>query len=115
MNGIQGTKTAGQQWNRLLDAVVTIIKYKKITVDHAIYIKGLSDVTVSCLTVSNYDALDTTNNETSFPELTIVFEENFEVKFQEGSVLKYLKFRIFQYPIDLSVDQIYHTTELVNE
>ena len=26
MNGIQGTKPAGRQWNRLLDAVVTILK-----------------------------------------------------------------------------------------
>ena len=25
MNGIQGTKTAGRQWNRLLDAIVTIL------------------------------------------------------------------------------------------
>ena len=36
MNGIQGTKTSGRQWNRLLDAVVAIIKYKKSTIDHAI-------------------------------------------------------------------------------
>ena len=27
MNGIQGTKLAGQKWNRLLNAVVTMIKY----------------------------------------------------------------------------------------
>ena len=39
MNGIQGTKPAEQQCNRLLYAVVTIISYKKITIDHAIYIK----------------------------------------------------------------------------
>ena len=29
MNVIQGTKPAGRHWNRLLDAVVTILKYKK--------------------------------------------------------------------------------------
>ena len=39
MNGIQGANPAGRKWNRLLDAVVTILKYKKITIDHAIYIK----------------------------------------------------------------------------
>ena len=38
MNGIQGTNTAGRQCNRLLDAVVTILEYKKITIDHAIFI-----------------------------------------------------------------------------
>ena len=43
MNGIQGTKPAGQQWNRLLDAVVVILKYNKITIYHAIYIKVFSD------------------------------------------------------------------------
>ena len=30
MNVIQGTKPIGRQWNILLDAVVTIIEYKKI-------------------------------------------------------------------------------------
>ena len=33
---------------------------------------------------------------------------------QEGSVLKYLKFRIFQYPLGFSVDQTDHIMELVN-
>ena len=95
MNVNQGIKPDRQQQNWILDAAVTILKYEKRKTYHDIQIKVLSDVTVSCLTVSNYDALDTTNNETSYPELTIVFEENFEVKFQEGSVLKYLNLRIF--------------------
>ena len=46
MNGIHGKKPAGIQWDRLLDAVVTIIKYKKSTIDHAIYIKVFDDGTV---------------------------------------------------------------------
>ena len=65
---------AGRQWNRLLDSVVTILKYKKITIDHAIYIKVFADGTVSYLTVSTDDVLNTTNNENSFPELTRVFK-----------------------------------------
>ena len=36
MNIIQGTKIAGRQWNIILDAVVTILKYNKGTIDHAI-------------------------------------------------------------------------------
>ena len=67
MNGIQGTNPAGRQWNRLLDSVVTIIKYKKITIDHAIYIKVFADGTVSCLTVSTDGFLNTNNNENAFP------------------------------------------------
>ena len=74
MNGIQGTKPAGRQWNRLIDAVVTIISYKKRKNYHAIYIKVLSDGTVSYLTVSTDDVLNTTNNENSFPELTRVLK-----------------------------------------
>ena len=65
---------SGIQFNRLLDSVVMIIKYKKITIDHSIYIKLLYYGTVSYLTVSNYDFLNTTNNETAFPELNIFFE-----------------------------------------
>ena len=34
MNVIQGKKPAGRQWNRLLDAVDSIIEYKKSTIYH---------------------------------------------------------------------------------
>ena len=64
MNGIQGTEPAGQQRNILLDAVVTIIKYRKIIIDHAIYIKFFTDGKVSHLKKSTDDVLDTNNNET---------------------------------------------------
>ena len=74
MNGIQGTKPAGRQWNRLFGAVVTIIKYKKGTIDHSIYIKLFTDVTVSYPIVSTDDVLNTTTNYTELPELTGVFE-----------------------------------------
>ena len=77
-------KPSGQQWNRFLDAVVKIIKYKKNTIDRAIYIKLFSDGTVSYLTVSTDDVLNTNNNETAFPELTIVFKDHFDMKVQEG-------------------------------
>ena len=88
MNGIQVTEPAGWQWNRLLYAVVTIFEYKKSTIDHAIYIKFFSDGTVSYLTVSTDDVINANNNETSFPELRRFFEEQFEMKVQEWSVLK---------------------------
>ena len=74
MNKIQGTKAAGRKWKRLLDAVVTIFKYKNIKIYHAIYIKLFSDVTVYYLTVSTDDVINTTNNDTVFPEVTIFFK-----------------------------------------
>ena len=89
MNGIQVTKPAGRQWNRLLDSVVAILKYKNSTIDHAIYIKIFADGTMSYPTVSTDDVLNTTNNENACPELKGVFKEHFEMKVQEGSVLKY--------------------------
>ena len=52
MNVIQGTKPDGRQWNRLLDTVVTMLKYKKITIDDDIYIKVFYDGTVYYLKVS---------------------------------------------------------------
>ena len=82
MNWIQGKKPAGRQWNRLLDAVVTIIEYKKSKIDHAIYIKVFDDETVSYLTISTDDVLNTNNNETAFIELTRDFKEQFEMKIQ---------------------------------
>ena len=64
------TKSAVIQWNILLDIVVTILNYKKSTIDHAIYIKVFTDGTVSYLKVPTDDVLNNTNNENSFTELT---------------------------------------------
>ena len=115
MNGIQVKKPAERQWNRIIDAVFTILRYKKRTIDHAIYIKVFTDGTVSYFTVFDYNVLNTTNNQTAFTEPTRVLKENFDMKVQEGSVLKYLNFRIFQSPLGFSVDQTDHIMELVNE
>ena len=115
MNGIQGTKPAGRQWNRILYEVSTILKYKKRKIDCAIYIKVFADHTVSYLTVSTDDVINTTNNDNTFLELPRVFKEHFDMKAQEGSVLKYLNFRIFQSPLGFSIDQTDHIMELVNE
>ena len=71
---LRGGGGSGRQCNRLLDAVLTMIKYKKSTIYHAIYIKVFTDGTVSYLTVSTDDVLNTTNNETAFLELTRFFE-----------------------------------------
>ena len=83
MNVIQETKPAGRQWNRLLDAVAKILKYKKGKIDHVIYIKVFSDVIVYYIMVSTDDVLNNTNNKTVFPELRRVFQEYFEIKVQE--------------------------------
>ena len=77
MNIIQVTKPSGRQWNSLLDVVFTILKYKKSTIYHAIYIKGFTDGTVLYLKVSTNDVINTNNNKTEFPELKIVFKEQF--------------------------------------
>ena len=76
MNRNQVTKQAELQSNRLLDALVTFLKYKKSTIDHSIYIKVFNDETVSYLIVSTDDVLNTTNNETLFTELTRVLKNN---------------------------------------
>ena len=70
---------------------------------------------MSYLTVSTDDVLNTTNNENAFTELKRVFKEHFEMKVQEGSVLKYLNVRICQSSIGFSIDQIYQIMKLVNE
>ena len=82
MNVIQGVDTAGWKWNRLLDVVVTILKYKKSTIDHSIYINVFYDGIESQLTVSTDNVIDTNNTETEFTELRRVFEEYFGIKVQ---------------------------------
>ena len=94
--------------------MVKILKYKKITTEHDIYIKVFTDGTVSYLTVSTDYFINTNNNETAFPKPRIFFKEQFEIKVQEGSVLKYLNFWLCQYPLSLSINQTDHIKELVN-
>ena len=73
-----------------------------------------TDSTVSYLTVSTNDVLNTNNNENAFPELTRVCEEHFEMKLQEESVFKYLFVLVCQSPLGFSIDQTDHIMELVN-
>ena len=69
--------------------------YKESTIYCAVEIKVLSGGTVSCIPVSSYDVINTTNNNTAFPELRELFEGLFEIKLQEEYVLKYLNFSDF--------------------
>ena len=64
---------------------------------------------------SNDDVLKTTTNETVFPELRKVFEKYFEIKFQEGSIIKYLDFRVCRSPLGFSIDHTVHIIDLLNE
>ena len=66
-----------------------IHKYNKSAIDHAISVKVSSNKTSYYPIVSTDDVLNTSNNDTVFPELTRVFEEYFYIKVQEVSVLKY--------------------------
>ena len=88
MNIIQGNNSLGWQRNQPLHEVVKILKHKKTTIGHAIYIKVFSDGTVPYITVSTDDVLDYTNKETDFIELRHVFEKYFTIKVKEGYVLK---------------------------
>ena len=54
--------------------MVTILKYRRRTIDHDIYIKFFTDGTVSYLTFCTDYVINNTDNETEFPELTRVFE-----------------------------------------
>ena len=101
MNGIQGTNPARRQWNRLLNSVVKIMRYNKITIDHAIYIKVFSDVTVSYITVSTDYFLNTTNNETVFPELRRVLKKHLRLKSKNYFSLTTWLFLFFSLLLDL--------------
>ena len=114
MNKIKSNKKPGIQRNRILDELVIMMKYNKIKIDHAIYIEILSDGNLPYFTVSTDDVLNNTNNNTHFTELMNIFEEKNYIKFQEGSVLKYLNFRIYQYPIGFGIDHIDNIMKLVN-
>ena len=80
-------KKTRQQYNRILDAVVIMNKYKKITIDHAIFINASGDWKLWYITVSTDDVLNTTNNETEFPELRIFLKNILRLKYKKGMYL----------------------------
>ena len=49
---------------------------------------------MSYITVYTDDVLNNNNNETAFTELARAFEEAFEIKVHEVSLLKYPNFRV---------------------
>ena len=80
-----------------------------------IYIKVFYDENMSYLTVSTDNVLNATNNDTPLTELRRVFYEYFEIKVQEVYFIKYLNFRICQYPLGFIIDKTYRIMELVSE
>ena len=60
--------------------MVAILKYKKITIYHSIYIKGFFYGTVFYLAFCTDDVLKTTNNVTAFTELTRVLKKLLRLK-----------------------------------
>ena len=83
MNVIQETKPPGLQYNQLLDAVVTMMKYENSTTSHDIYINVFSNGIVSYVSFNINGVLNNTNNETSFPELRRVFKKILILKFKK--------------------------------
>ena len=74
--------------------MVKLIDYKKITTNHDIYANIRYNGTVSYFIVSLDGVINTMNNYEAFQEPKIFFEENFDIKTQEGHIQKYLNFRI---------------------
>ena len=70
--------------------------------------------TVSYLTVSTDYFLIATSNDTDSPQLTTVFEEHFDMKVLEGSILTNTNFRICRSLLGFIVDQTDHIMELIN-
>ena len=97
--------------------MVTILKYNKITTDYDIYIRLFSDVTVSYLTVytDNVIHINNNSNDTAFLEIRKVFEESFDIKFQEVYVPKYLDFLIDKSPLGFIIDNNDHTMDMMNK
>ena len=63
------------------------MKYKKSTIDRAIYHKLFSDETISYLTFYTDNVLNNTNNEIAFPGPRKVFEEVLRLNSKTGMSL----------------------------
>ena len=68
--------------------MVIVLKYKKIEIYRAIYIRVLYDGTVTYITVSDNSVLNTNNNKILFTEIRKLFEDAFGIKIQQEYFLK---------------------------
>ena len=91
------------------------MKYNESKIYYSILTKVLSDGNVSCLTVFTDDFLNTSNNETDFPELKSCLKNHLRLKFQKYLCLNTWIFGLYKSPLGFSIDKTDHIMELVNK
>ena len=94
--------------------MVTVLKYNKISTEIYIYIKVFPYGTVSHLTVSTDDVLNTTSNVTYFPNSEKSFKNNLRLKYNKYMSLNN-KILGLKYPLGFSISNTRHIMDLVNE
>ena len=110
---MQGNKQASRGFFKLLSKMLATIGLHPLSVDGAIF--AMSRQThILILAVQTDDLLIATNSSTLKNEVLQTLTAAFKVTTQEGSVIKYLNFRIIQSPHGISIDQTNHILDLVN-
>jgi hypothetical protein len=109
INAIQGTKPAGQQWNKILTNVLQFHKYKQNPIDHAVFVYHSPDKTqTQLICVSTDDFLCAFTYQSLFDDLCTSLKKYFKLTTKEGPTLNYLNLGIRQTPEYISIDQNAH-------
>jgi hypothetical protein len=114
INAIQGTKPAGNQWNKILTNVLQHHKYKQNPIDHAVFVYHSSDMTqTQIICVSTDDFLCAFTHQSLFDDLCTSLKKYFELTTKEGPELSYLNLSITQTSEYIAIDQTKHIKEIV--
>ena len=110
---MQGNKQASRGLYKLLTKMFATIGLFPLSVDSAIFAMSRRS-NIIIVSVQTDDLLLATNSVDLKDEVLHTLLSAFKVTTQEGTVLKYLNFRIIQSTHGVSIDQTTHIQELVN-
>ena len=110
---MQGNKQASRGFYKLLAKMLATMGLFPLSIDKAIFAlsRGTS---ILILAVQTDDILLATNSKDLKEEVLNTLLSAFKVTTQEGTILKYLNFRIIQSDSGVSIDQTDHILDLVN-
>ena len=114
-NSVQGTKDAGNNWNRLLASLFKDYKLFPSKVDHGFFWKNLDNKQMMFVSLATDDCLVSVPNYKYADDFIRFMKQYFKVSIQKGPILKFLGIRIVQTDHAVSLDQSEYVFEALRK
>ena len=111
---MQGLRTAGRDFHKLLKAVLAELDIYPTSVDNGIFVFIYKN-SIVLLAISTDDILIFTKHEEFYQQVKTKLNSAFGVTAQNGSVIYYLNYRIIQSQHAISIDQTQFILDIVHQ